>query len=144
MCEEADSYMALYSMHPTEWSVANDYELICNFQDNVWIVEMGDVKNNGTFESFKQGLLNAQINVVDNFVTYNSPSQGLVEVGRTGPMMVSGKSIDLGPFERWDNKYSKQDFGLNKTVIDFGKKRLVLDFETPKRKYMEKMTSLNK
>ncbi|HUT53716.1 MAG TPA: hypothetical protein VM658_10010 [bacterium] len=132
---KGDAYLALYSSSPPVWSTdpaKTDYELIANDTDNVWIVELGDVENNGTFAEFVTSIRNATV-TVGSSVTYDSPSQGLITVGWYGPMLVSGAAADLGPYARWDNPYAHQEFGTMVTKIKFRDKVLVLDFETPSR-----------
>ena len=132
---KGDGYLALYSENVTEWSADNDYELIADARENVWIVEMGSMDEGGTFADFVESIAEAHVDIGDGFVTYESPSQGVVQVGRTGPMTVDGEAVDIGPYGRWDNKYSVQDFGTNITTIEFDDMRYELDFETPRRRY---------
>ena len=132
---KGDAYLALYSENPTVWSADNDYELIANARENVWIVEMGSMDESGTFTDFVEGITLANVVVGGGIVTYESPSQGVVQVGRTGPMTVDGATVDIGPYGRWDNKYSHQDFGTNVTTIEFDEMRYEMDFETPRRRY---------
>lgn len=138
--KKGGAYLALYSSATPVWSadpVKTDYELIANDTDNVWIVELGDVENNGTFDQFKTSIENAAV-AVGSSVTYNSPSQGIINVGWFGPMLVNGEAVDLGPYARWDNPYSYQEFGTTETRIKFKNKVLVLDFAAPKRFLIQK------
>ena len=129
-----DSYVALYSQNQTYWSSDNDYELIADGRNNVWIVELGDVDSFATFDDFVNSIENASV-TIGNTVVYESPSQGTVEVGWTGPMTVDGVAVNIGPYERWDNAYCYQPRGDGKTVIEFDGQRLELDFEMPRRRY---------
>jgi hypothetical protein len=132
--KKGDSYLALYSQNPTTWSTANDYELIADGEENVWIVELGDATANGEFSQFVSDIENAKVTIGSD-VEYDSPSQGLVVVGREGPMTVAGQTVDLGPYDRWDNKYATQAYGTNDTIINFNGERLDLNFQTPSRRY---------
>ena len=52
---KGDAYLALYSSSPPVWSadpVKTNYELIAHATANVWIVEMGDAENTGSFTDF--------------------------------------------------------------------------------------------
>lgn len=131
---KGDAYLALYSQHPTVWSTENDYELIANVKENVWIVELGDADSSGTFAQFVQDMENAQL-TVNGTVTYESPSQGQVVVGWGGRMAVEGVAVDLGPYARWDNPYCYQAFDENVTTIRFQGQQFELDFSVPSRQY---------
>lgn len=129
---KGDAYVALYSQTTPAWSITNDYELIADNTDNVWIVEMGDVVNNGSFADFVTSIESAVVQI-GSTVHYESPSRGVISVGWTGPMLVNGDPVDLGPYPRWNNPYSYQEFGTKVTRIGFGGKMLELDFNSPKR-----------
>ena len=131
---KGESYVALWSEHPPAWSPENDYELIADARENVWIVELGDAGASGSFQEFEGRVTGASVAAGDP-VVYDSPSLGRVTVGWTGPMTVDGAEVDLGPYNRWDNPYCRQSFGENLTRITHGGRRLELDFETPARGY---------
>ncbi len=130
------AYVALYSQHPTEWSEENDYELIADARENVWVVELGDRERFGSFQAFVDAILAATVTANER-VEYDSPSLGTVAVGWEGPMTVNGAEVDLGPYDRWDNPYCRQAFGTNVTRIEFNGQRLELDFSAPARRCME-------
>jgi len=132
---KGEGYVALYSQHPARWSPENDFELIADARDNVWIVELGDRASSGPFEKFAAAVRAAEI-VVGETVTYRSPGCGLVEVGWTGPMTVDGLEADLGPYDRWDNRYSRQTFGTDVTSIGFEDLRLELALDPPRRRLL--------
>lgn len=133
---KGDAYVALYSQHPTQWSLENDYELISDAKENVWIVELGDADHNGSFARFVEDVENAAVTVGDP-VIYDSPSQGRVVVGWEGPMTVDGREVDLGPYARWNNPYCQKSFGQNVTTLEHKGARLTLDFQSPGRTYWE-------
>ncbi len=130
---KGDGYVALYSEHPTAWSTENDFELIADAKENVWIVELGDATANGPFADFVASISSARIAIEDT-VHYESPSLGAVEVGWTGPMTVDGTAVDIGPHDRWNNRYVRQPFGTDAATISFGGQRLELDFARPRRR----------
>jgi len=129
---KGDSYAALYSEVAPAWSSTVDYELIAGSTENVYIIEMGDAENNGTFDNFVADIENAFVLVSDK-VYYESPSRGFVKVGWTGPMIVRGVEVDLGPYPRWDNPYCYQEFDTGLTSIRFEGMSLELDWNTPRR-----------
>jgi hypothetical protein len=138
---KGDAYVALFSEVDTRWSDTVVYELYADTSENVWIVELGDVENNGSFANFVAGIINSVVLVAGDSVYYDSPSQGAVEVGWTGPMTVGGDQVDLGPYPRWDNPYCYQEFGTRHTVIRFNGEALILAFLTPRRLVTTYMSS---
>jgi hypothetical protein len=134
---KGDAYVALYSQAPTSWSTANDYELIADARENVWMVELGDREESGTFTQFVADIRGAPVSIADR-ITYDSPSRGRIEVGWEGPMTVAGEPVDLGPYERWDNIYCTQAFGESVTTITHEETRLELDFQNGRRRYLAK------
>ncbi|MFX0021264.1 MAG: hypothetical protein ACFE9S_02990 [Candidatus Hermodarchaeota archaeon] len=130
-------YIALYSFYNTRW--ASDYELRVDGFKNLWIVELGNVAEYGSFNQFISDIQQSHIQVVPlalGFdVQYSSPSQGLVKVSWDGPMTVGGSEIDLGPYARFDNDYCYQNFGNKTTLIQFGNQSLELNFVSASRIY---------
>jgi hypothetical protein len=130
------AYVGLWSQHPTTWSTENDYELIAHARENVWIVELGDQKNHGSFAKFAEALTTSRVQVTDK-VTYDSPFRGTYQVGWTGDFTVNGERIDLGPYKRFDNAFAQQEFNTKLTEIAFEGRRLRLDFENAQRTVSE-------
>jgi len=133
MGRKGEGYVALYSQHPARWSAENDHELIADARENVWIVELGDAARSGTFQQFVAGIQASEV-AVGEAVSYRSPSLGLVRVGWTGPMTVDGEPVDLGPYERWDNKYCLQVWGADSAVVSFDGMRYRMDLDPPARR----------
>jgi len=131
---KGDAFVALYSQHPTYWAQENNYELIADVKENIWIVELSDTATSGPFEQFTEDILSAQINI-GGTVRYNSPSRGLMTVGWEGPFHVEGEDVDLGPYRRWDNPYCMQEFDHHKTDIRFEDHKLELNFKGGTRRY---------
>ena len=135
---KGDGYVGLYSFMKPVWN-ENNIELRAFGKKNLYIVEMGSKSENGSFEAFMAGLSGAKIQAAVKLkgfgVKYQSPSQGLVQVAWDGPMTVNGIQVDIGPYPRFDDKYCSQEFGTEKTVIDFAGKSLELDFANATRSY---------
>jgi hypothetical protein len=129
---KGDAYVGLWSQHPTTWSTENDYQLIADARENVWIIEMGDRTNHGSFADFAEALFSAEIHIADD-VRYDSPFRGLYQVGWSGDFTVDGEMIDLGPYKRFDSMFSQQEFNTKTTEIEFDGQRLVLDFARAQR-----------
>lgn len=131
-------YVALYSLKPTYW--ASTYELISVGKKNAWIVEMGSESEYTSFEAFIDEIKGADIDIqaqkLGYSVSYDSPSQDLVEFGWEGDLSVGGSAVNLSTEYRWDNAYSQTAYGSPETVIEFGAETLTLDFELVTRTYV--------
>ncbi len=132
---KGDSYIALYSYEPTTWE--SDYELRSSGKKNAYIVELGSIKENGSFEQFMASILASKVEItplaLGYSISYNSPSQGVVSVSWEGDMTVQGKAVDIGPYPRFKDNYCFQKFGTKTTVIKYGSQELVLDFNEASR-----------
>jgi hypothetical protein len=137
---KGDGYVGLYSFKKPYWN-ANGIELHAPGKQNLYIVEMGSQSENGSFEAFMSGLAGAKVEAKYKLmgfdVAYASPSQGLVKVSWEGPMTVNGNVVDTGPYKRFDDRYCQQEFGDEKTIIDFAGKSLELDFANATREYYD-------
>jgi len=131
---KGEAYVALFSENEPVWSEENDYELIADAKENVWIIELGDAENNGSFDEFVADIETATVEI-DAEVTYGSVSQGVMTVAWEGPLTVDGAPADLGPYARFDNPYGNQEFGDNRTILEFDGQRLDLNFENATRRY---------
>jgi len=140
--KKGDAYVALYSANPVAWSTdptSQDYELIADGRENVWIVELGSSDEFADFDAFETAVTTATLTVNGTAVDYDSPSVGQVEVGWDGPMTVAATDVDLGPFERWETPYGSQNFGDDRTILEFDGMKLDLDFDSdnPRRRFWE-------
>ncbi len=136
---KGDGFVALGSQHPVYWVEENEYELRTDVTENAWVVELGSTDEWEGFDDFVGGVSGAPLSF-DNGVAYGSPSLGMVTVGWEGPLEVAGASVDLGPFNRWDNDYCLQEFGSGEMVVVDGATRLRLDFDSGER-LLEKLVS---
>lgn len=131
------SYVALYSYNPTCW--VSDYELSSNGFKNVWIVEMGSEAEYSSFNDFKTEILGATIKIsplsLGYDVEYESPSQGKASLSWDGDFLVNYTKVDIDSYARFDNQYCYQEFGTDKTIIEYGSNTLELDFNKLERSY---------
>jgi hypothetical protein len=129
------SYVALYSKNPTYWK--NNFELVSLGKSNCWILELGSEQEYSSFTDFINQISKSAIKIsnlpLGYDVSYNSPSQGEITVGWVGSMVANGTKVDIGPYNRWDNPYSKTPRGSMRTEISFGIQKLILDFENATR-----------
>ncbi len=124
------SYVALYSEQPTYW--ASNYDLTALGRKNVWIVELGSVDEQGSFQHFINLISSAGVRAdrlgLGYDISYQSPSRGSVHVAWDGEMRINGIGVDLGDYPRFNNTYCYQPFNTTMTFIHFGAQNLTLDF----------------
>lgn len=134
---EDDGYVAFYCHEPYYWS--SDFEMRSNGAKNVYIVELASEDDYASFDDFIKEILKTDLKIKPETLGYNvsykSPSQGRVKVRWDGEFEVDGEEIDLGDYDRFDNKYCHQEFGTAKTVIEFEGERLELNFYNNTRLY---------
>jgi hypothetical protein len=124
-------YVALYSQHPARWSeqaAHADEELRASAPDNIWICELGDERQFGSFERFVEAIAAAPVRCDGLQVAYASPSVGELSFGWTGPLLVGGGEAPLHDYPRFDNPYCRAEVGERRYVIARGGEQLVLDF----------------
>ena len=140
---KGDGYVGLWSQRPTSWrapqpgeftnGLTEDFDLVAEGgPDNVWIVEVGDATNQGSFEEFRSSLLEAEVAVAPGSdgtprVVFDSPSQGEMAFGTEGPLEVDGEEVELHTEMRFDNPWTQVEFRADDIVIDDGEVRLELD-----------------
>ncbi|MHA1791153.1 MAG: hypothetical protein ACTSVI_00830 [Promethearchaeota archaeon] len=135
--EKNGGYIALYSYEPVEWASNIELRVKNNVRKNAWIVELGSIDEQGSFEDFISKILESRVIILQKSIgyeiQYESPSRGLVHVNWDGPMLVNGSKVDLGPYPRFQNPYCHQEFGTNVTMIHMENQVLKLDFNTATR-----------
>lgn len=145
-----DAYVALWSWRPVRWrlhdpkevhtnGLAEPFDLVAEGgATNVWIVEVGDVSRWGGFPAFREAVLAASIEVVDlglvedgshrGFgVSYASPSEGVVECGWDGPIVVAGQPVPIDGYPRFDNPFTFVRHGQMDIAIRDGEYTWALD-----------------
>ncbi len=152
-----NGYVALYSYLTTSWREGQPevfdnqglpFDLVAGGSaENVWIVEIGNVDNFGSFEAFKQAISGTSVQVTprsdtdedglgDGFdVTYVSPSQGTMTFGWESPLKVEGAEIPQSGFDRFDNPFVTSEFDSGHYEIAIGNKHLTLDHDKAIREF---------
>ena len=135
-----DGYIALYSYRPAQWVVydptvyatkgmVKPFDLKADGgADNVWIVECGRSADWGSFDRFREAITAAAVTVVPRAsqggfpqgfdVTYESPSQGTMTFGWTGPLMIKGAAVPITDFARHDNPWAHTTFNTQSARIE--------------------------
>jgi hypothetical protein len=140
-----DGYVGLWSEQPTQWraprdgeftnGLTGDFDLIAEGSRNVWIVEVGDARSDGSFEDFRASLVGATITVEHpegpaaraTSVRFDSPSQGTMEFALDGPLRVDGEEVELHRDLRYDNPWASVPFRADDVEISDGEVSLLLD-----------------
>ena len=137
---KGDGYVALYSRNVPE--LTTDFRgVLCDFKasgrQNIWICEVGDKTQWGSFPKFVEAVQNADVKSDGLNVVYHSPSEGLLSFGWDIPLMVNGREMALRWDFRYDNPYCKMPFGSNTVEIGRDGKKLILDWNKVKRVLVE-------
>jgi len=131
-----DGYLALWTSQPYRWQTElgedKDRELIVDGRKSVWICELGRRATDGEFGDFAERFA-APVQVSDLQVTYQSPSQGRLEFGWTGPLVREGVDIPLRDYPRYDNPFVQAEFPAERVDIRHGDHRLTLDWKKLER-----------
>ena len=127
-----EGYLALLSQHPYDWRQLpgedQDREVIVHARKNIWICELGRAAVDGEFKDFIDRILAAPVTFRGGRVTYQSPSQGLIEFGWKGALRNEGRQVPLGDYPRYGNPYVQANFPPEKIDIELGEHSLHLDW----------------
>ena len=125
-------YLALYSSQPPQWVTNADgvvEELRAESPDNVWICEIGDADQAGSFDDFVRAVTGAALEIDGLNVTYASPSAGSLAFAWHDSLTVNGDPVDVHSYERFDNPYCQATFGARTITITHGGESVTLDFD---------------
>jgi hypothetical protein len=132
-----DGYLALWTSQPHRWQTEpgedKDRELIVDGRKSVWICELGRRATDGEFAEFVERIAAAPVEVSDLQVTYESPSQGRLEFGWTGPLMQKDVAAALRDYPRYDNPFAQAEFPAKRIGFRHGDHRLTLDWQKLER-----------
>lgn len=115
------------------YAKAVDYDYFVMGHANVWVCEMGEEKDYGSFGNFVEKLSAAAMEGDTFHFCYQSPSQGKMEFGWQEPLRVQGKEINLHDYKRYDNPYCQAEFDTRQYDIHCNGQHLLLDFDALKR-----------
>ncbi|MEM8547858.1 MAG: hypothetical protein AAGF46_06820 [Pseudomonadota bacterium] len=143
-----DAYLALWSSDPEANWVPNtdpdehggqDYEIIANGEKTVWILELGDADHYGDFAAFRAAIADAAITADVNALTvsYDSPTQGTIDMGWEGPVLNDGVEVQLDGYGRYQNPWSDSAFPAEEISFTHGDSFLHLDFATMRREFSQ-------
>ncbi|MFX1411799.1 MAG: hypothetical protein ACFFA6_15745 [Promethearchaeota archaeon] len=136
-----EGYLALRSQHPYHWQTEpgedQGREVVVPGKRNVWVCELGRRAEDGAFEAFIERICQAALTFGDRRVAYDSPSQGLLEFGWTGPLRQRGAVVSLGDYARYDNPYVQADFPPERIEVRCGEHWLRLGWPAAARQASE-------
>jgi hypothetical protein len=128
---KGDAFIGLYSEHALRHT--SDVEVRVDVPDNIWLCEMGDRAQWGTFSRFVEAVTTAPVECDGLQVHFASPSLGSVVFGWTGPLLIAGQPVPVHGYGRFDNPYCKCEFGAPEMIVRRGKQELCLDFACNQR-----------
>ena len=108
-----EGYVAIWSSVPhsfREEGLYADRELIADGNETVWLAECGSKTEDGSFEAFMEKILNAEIKVNGENVSFASPGSGLWEFGLTDGFNIDGKPVPISEY-LIDCPYLKSKYG---------------------------------
>ncbi|MDI4646355.1 hypothetical protein [Cohnella hashimotonis] len=108
---KGDGYVALYSQRGYHWTERlPEEEVRCDVLDNVWLCRAGRLAEDGSFETFVERLLQAELSVsAQSTVTWQDPAYGAIAFGWEGPLQVKGSAIPFDNYPRFDNPYCRAE-----------------------------------
>ena len=122
-----NGYIALYSQSETVWATEGEYkdiELRAKTNDNIWLCEMGNAKQYGSFDAFTKTMLSSKITYNGLNIHYTSPSLGELSLGWTKPLIINRQEIQIHHYQRFDNPYIQTEFGETTYLIRHRDKEL--------------------
>lgn len=145
-------YVALWSWRPTRWRTYTDpgifthgltrsFDLVADGgADDVWVTQVGDAARFGSFAAFRAAVLSHPVQVAPRpvastglpggfDVAWQSPTEGLMQFGSTGPLTVRGTAVPIDTYARYDNPWSHTPFGARTITIADGAGGVTLDFD---------------
>lgn len=125
-----DGYVALYSQngyYHSERSGFQDCELVCDGKENIWICQMGNQKEYGSFQTFVSRVLGSNVQFDGDCVSYNSP-HGVLRVGWEQDFTCDGKQITIANYKRFDNPYCTSEYGSGVYQLQCNGKTMQIEF----------------
>ena len=108
-----DGYAALYSRNGYRWQDTGEYagkEVIADGRKNIWLCEMGDSRQNGSFDEFVAAVSAAPVTFRRGRVAFTSPTRGKIEFGWRGKFTVNGERVNLKDYPRYENPWCRAKY----------------------------------
>lgn len=109
---------------------AQDYEFIVQGHANVWAVEMGSEKENGSFAAFRKAFAEGALQGDTHSFSYQSPSFGCMKCGWGKPLTVQDEAIHIHGYPRYDLPFCRMPFDGRELNAACDGSQLEMCFET--------------
>lgn len=147
--KKGEAYVALCSFQPARWleltadtrlpeewfdgcpnpELSGQYDLAARGHNNVWICELGNSEQFGSYEAFVDQITKASFKGNALKMEYHSPTQGVIQFGWNEPFQVNGNLISLGNYPRFENPYCSAKFGETSLNIRHGEESLQIGWQ---------------
>ncbi len=144
VAQRTGGYIALWSWRAPTWrtydpavyatrGMVKPFDLVAQGgADNVWIVEVGTVKDDGDIDAFVASLTRHDpvVSRTDAgfTVSWHSPSAGNIAFGSTGPFTVGGREQQIRDFPRHDSPWGTVDHLSTRYSLHSGRSGWTADF----------------
>ncbi len=108
---------------------AKDYEYIVQGHANVWAVEMGSKKENGSFEAFRSAFEEGALQGDTHVFTYTSPSFGNMACGWGKELKINGEEVVIHGYPRYDLPFCQMPFDAMEMKAHCNGSSLYMHFE---------------
>jgi hypothetical protein len=117
-----DGYVGIFSENGMDFGDQGQYagrELVCEAQENTWLVECGRAADWGSFDAFVAALKQAEIVADSGDLTYVSPSIGEFVTGWDVEPTVAGEPLALHRYALVESPWAYSAFGSGEMVIRY-------------------------
>jgi hypothetical protein len=117
------AYVGIWSQHGLTLGGHGPYagrELVCTAPQNTWLVECGREADWGTFETFVNGLLAAEMQERKEGISYASPSIGCFATGWNVTPTIDGEAIPLRRYPLVESPWAYSRFGSGELTVRYG------------------------
>ena len=131
--KKGDAYSAFIGLNEFKLRSETTDDLIQDGKQTYWITEAGSRNEDGSFEQFRQRILNNPVtfDVESMTLTYKSKgNQYRLDFG--GAFLLNGQFVDMD-YPRFDSPYSQTPYKPETILIKHQGKSLLLDFHEMKR-----------
>ncbi len=120
-------YVALLGSGPLAYRSGSTEDLIQDGRETAWVCELGSASGDGDFDAFVRRIDNNLLSYRDGVLAYQSGARRL-ELGYQKEFRVNGVVQDSN-YTRHDSPYARTARKPQSITIEFGGRRLLLNFE---------------
>ncbi|MCD6291328.1 MAG: hypothetical protein J7M34_12555 [Anaerolineae bacterium] len=126
-----DGYLALTASRGIELAKRGDNayrELRSYGEENIWLCHMGRAALDGSFEEFKEKILNLDVSFQGLSVQCDTLRGDHLAFGWEGPLLLNGEEQPITGFKHYENPYCETELGAEQMEIRFRDYLLRLHF----------------